>query len=65
MNLSIKYVLLLYILIVVCLYIWKPKLFVMEGENKRGKFIFLISLFIIIAVICMYAKIMVEWLKVT
>ena len=62
MNLSIKYVLLLYILIVVCLYIWKPQLFQMNGENRRRKFIFLVSLFIIIAVICMYIKIMAEWM---
>jgi|LakMenE18May11ns_1017448.scaffolds.fasta_scaffold9288326_2 uncharacterized membrane protein len=60
MEFDIKYSIFFYLIILLLLYLWKPSLFELNTENKRRKYILLLSLVIIIAIICMYIKIFFE-----
>ena len=57
MEILLKYVILLYFFIIFVLFYSKPSLFHLSESNKKRKLIYLISLFIIIAIICFYLKI--------
>ena len=60
MEFDIKYSIFFYLIILLLLYLWKPSIFELNTENKRRKYILLLSLVIIIAIICMYIKIFFE-----
>lgn len=58
---NIKYTIFLYLIIILLLFIWKPKLFALNVDNKKKKMLYLISLIIIISIICFYVKVLTEW----
>ena len=59
---DIKYIIFLYIILILIIYLWKPKLFVMNNiDDKRRKTLYLIFLIIIIAIIAFYMKVLFEW----
>lgn len=60
MEFDIKYSIFFYLIILLLIYLWKPSIFELNTENKRRKYILLLSLVIIIAIICMYIKIFFE-----
>ena len=58
---DIKYIIFLYIILILIIYLWKPKLFVMNNiDDKRRKTLYLIFLIIIIAIIAFYMKVLFE-----
>jgi len=62
MNLELKYIIFMYIFILILLYIWKPHIFNLNDENSRKKkILYLFSLIIIIAIISFYVKVLVDW----
>ena len=63
MDFPMKYCILLYIVLIVLLYIKKPHWFQLRGEedDSKRKNILLYALIIILAIICIYMKVMVEW----
>jgi hypothetical protein len=60
MEFDIKYSIFFYLIILLLIYLWKPDIFNLNTENKRRKYILLLSLIIIVAIICMYIKIFFE-----
>jgi len=60
MDFDIKYSIFFYLIILLLIYLWKPEIFNLDTENKRRKYILLLSLIIIVAIICMYIKIFFE-----
>lgn len=60
MEFDIKYSIFFYLIILLLIYLWKPSIFELNTENKRRKYILLLSLIIIVAIICMYIKIFFE-----
>ena len=62
MEIDIKYSILFYLIVLYLLYLWKPHLFKLDTEQRRRKFILLMALVIIIAIISIYIKIFFEWL---
>ena len=60
MEFDIKYSIFFYLIILLLIYLWKPQIFNLNTENKRRKYILLLSLIIIVAIICMYIKIFFE-----
>jgi uncharacterized membrane protein len=60
MDFDIKYSIFFYLIILLLIYLWKPEIFNLNTENKRRKYILLLSLIIIVAIICMYIKIFFE-----
>jgi hypothetical protein len=60
MEFDIKYSIFFYLIILLLIYLWKPQIFNLDTENKRRKYILLLSLIIIVAIICMYIKIFFE-----
>ena len=60
MEIDIKYSIFFYLIILLLIYLWKPQIFNLDTENKRRKYILLLSLIIIVAIICMYIKIFFE-----
>ena len=60
MDFNIKYSIFFYLIILLLIYLWKPQIFNLNTENKRRKYILLLSLIIIVAIICMYIKIFFE-----
>jgi hypothetical protein len=60
MEFDIKYSIVFYLIILLLIYLWKPQIFNLNTENKRRKYILLLSLIIIVAIICMYIKIFFE-----
>lgn len=60
MEILLKYVILLYFLILFGLYLNKPSLFQMDEQNKKRKLIYLIALFVVIAILSFYIKIIIE-----
>jgi len=62
MNLELKYIIFMYIFILILLYIWKPNIFDLNDErNRKKKILYLFSLIIIIAIISFYIKVLIDW----
>ena len=62
MNLELKYIIFMYIFILILLYIWKPNIFdLMDEKNRKKKVLYLFSLIIIIAIISFYIKVLIDW----
>jgi hypothetical protein len=60
MEFDIKYSIFFYLIILLLIYLWKPQIFNLNSENKRRKYILLLSLIIIVSIISMYIKIFFE-----
>jgi len=58
---DLQYIFLLYVLLIVLIYIWKPEIFKINQENNKRKNLYLIFLIIIIAIISFYSKVLFEW----
>lgn len=58
---NLQYTILLYILLIILIYIWKPDIFKLNHENKKRKMLYLTFLIIIISIISFYAKVLIEW----
>jgi uncharacterized membrane protein len=63
MDFSTKYCIIIYVIILLLLYLWKPFLFKITDENpdKKKKLILFSAMIIIVAIISIYIKIMFEW----
>jgi uncharacterized membrane protein len=63
MDFSTKYCIIIYVIILLLLYLWKPFLFKITVENpdKKKKLILFSAMIIIVAIISIYIKIMFEW----
>lgn len=58
---NLQYTILLYILLIILIYIWKPEIFKLNNENKKRKMLYLTFLIIIISIISFYSKVLIEW----
>jgi hypothetical protein len=63
MDFSTKYCIIIYVIILLLLYLWKPFLFKITDKNsdKKKKLILFSAMIIIVAIISIYIKIMFEW----
>lgn len=59
MNVDLKYVILLYIILIILLYLYNNKLFDLNVKNRNKKVIYLSFLLIVLAIISFYTKILV------
>lgn len=60
MNFDLKFVITMYIILIVLLYLYKSDLFDLDVQNKNKKMIYLMFLLFILAVISFYAKVIFE-----
>lgn len=60
MNFDIKFVIVLYIILVVLLFLYKNELFELNVKNKNKKMIYLTFLLFILAIISYYVKVLSE-----
>lgn len=58
---NLKYTILIYLLLLIFIFFWKPEIFKLNIENKKRKILYLVFLIIIVAIISFYAKILSEW----
>jgi len=58
---NLKYTILIYLVLLIFIFFWKPEIFKLNIENKKRKILYLVFLIIIIAIISFYAKILSEW----
>jgi hypothetical protein len=60
MNFDIKFVIVLYIILVVLLFLYKNEIFDLNVKNKNKKMIYLTFLLFILAIISFYTKVILE-----
>lgn len=60
-SIDIKYCIFFYMIVLVFIYVWKPEIFKMEGDNKKSKKILLFALIVILAILSIYMKVFFEW----
>jgi uncharacterized membrane protein YwzB len=58
---NLKYTILIYLVLLIFIFFWKPEIFKLDNENKKRKMLYLVFLIIIIAIISFYTKILSEW----
>jgi hypothetical protein len=58
---NLNYTIFLYLIILLVIFCFKPTIFELNNENKKRKFLYLIFLVIIIAIISFYSKVLIEW----
>jgi hypothetical protein len=58
---NIRYIILLYFILLFIIFLWKPNIFMLNTDNKKRKLLYLISLIIIISIVCFYVKVLYEW----
>ncbi len=59
---DLKSTFLLYIVFLIILYLWKPRIFNLNNtQNKKRKMLYLIFLVIIVSIIAFYMKVLYEW----
>lgn len=58
---NLKYTILIYLLLLIFIFFWKPEIFKINIENKKRKMLYLVFLIIIVAIISFYTKILSEW----
>ena len=65
MELEFKHLVLIYSIFIALIFLWKPQIFKLSNsdnqEMRRHKFITLVGLFIVIAIISYYIKIYLEY----
>jgi uncharacterized membrane protein len=59
---NLKYTILIYLVLLIFIFLWKPEIFKLNNENKKRKILYLMFLIIIVAIISFYAKILSEWI---
>ena len=60
MNFDIKFVLVIYIILVALLFLYKNELFDIKVQNKNKKIIYLSFLLFILSIISFYIKVILE-----
>lgn len=60
MNFDLKYVISLYIILIILLYFYNNKLFDLNVKNRNKKIIYLSFLLIVLAIISFYTKIVIN-----
>ena len=60
MNFDIKFIIVLYIILVVLLFLYKNEIFDLNVKNKNKKMIYLTFLLFILAIISFYTKVILE-----
>lgn len=58
---NLNYTIFLYLIILLVIFCFKPTIFELNTDNKKRKFLYLIFLVIIIAIISFYSKVLIEW----
>ena len=58
---NLKYTILIYLVLLIFIFFWKPEIFKLNIENKKRKMLYLVFLIIIVAIISFYTKILSEW----
>ena len=58
---NLKYIIFLYVILLITLYLWKPNIFILNVDDKKRKIFYLFFLIIIISIICFYFKVLIEW----
>jgi len=58
---NLNYTIFLYLIILLVIFCFKPTIFELNNDNKKRKFLYLIFLVIIIAIISFYSKVLIEW----
>ncbi len=58
---NLKYTILIYLLLLIFIFFWKPEIFKLNIENKKRKMLLLVFLIIIVALVAFYTKILSEW----
>ena len=58
---NLNYTIFLYLIILLVIFCFKPGIFELNNANKKRKFLYLIFLVIIIAIISFYSKVLIEW----
>ena len=58
---DIKYIIFLYIILLIVLYLWKPNIFMLNVDDKKRKLLYLFFLIIVISIICFYIKVLIEY----
>ena len=58
---NLKYIIVIYLFLLILLYILKPHIFDLNVENKKRKFLYLVFLVIILSIISFYSKVIIEY----
>lgn len=58
---NLKYIIFIYLFLLILLYILKPHIFDLNVENKKRKFLYLVFLVIILSIISFYSKVIIEY----
>ncbi len=65
MELEFKHLVLIYSILIALIFLWKPQIFKLSNndnsEMKRHKFVTLVGLFVVLAIISYYIKIYLEY----
>ena len=58
---NLKYTIFIYLILLFLIFIFRPKIFILNEENKKRKIIYLTFLILILAIISFYIKVLYEW----
>jgi hypothetical protein len=65
MELEFKHLVLIYSILIALIFLWKPQIFKLSNndnqEMRRHKFVTLVGLFVVLAIISYYIKIYLEY----
>lgn len=65
MELEFKHLVLIYTVLIAIIFLWKPQIFKLSNndnhEMRRHKFVTLVGLFVVLAIIAYYIKIYLEY----
>ena len=65
MELEFKHLVLIYTVLIAIIFLWKPQIFKLNNndnhEMRRHKFVTLVGLFVVLAIIAYYIKIYLEY----
>jgi hypothetical protein len=58
---NLKYTIFLYFIIIILIFIFKPRIFALNISDKKRKTLYLFFLIIIISIISFYSKVLIEF----
>ena len=58
---NLKYTIFLYFIIIILIFIFKPRIFTLDVSDKKRKTLYLFFLIIIISIISFYSKVLIEF----
>ena len=58
---NLRYIILIYLLLIIVIYSLKPHIFDLNVEDKKRKLLYLFFLIIIISIISFYSKVIIEY----